>query len=130
MTLMPATLAMVRPAAAEGARLLAECRITTTCAETGACRPGFGAPVFEIAPQDTDATGAGRYTLQLDDGAKVTAQGLSLTGPFVWSPDTGHRDSLSLTGEGTALWLRQTLPGPDDVETNADIHFLTCQITG
>ncbi|WP_375690701.1 hypothetical protein [Pseudooceanicola sp. LIPI14-2-Ac024] len=114
---------------AEGARLDLDCRTVTRCNAAGACAPATGTTRFAIEPETLDQDGMGLFTLWQDDDAAQLAQGASRLGPFLWEPVAGTRTSLALSGEGSAVLIRQsagTTAGPD---TGAEIDLMTCEVT-
>ncbi|QDC09711.1 hypothetical protein FHY55_10845 [Oceanicola sp. D3] len=124
------TLALPTTALAEGARLTLTCEVQRSCNEAGACDPFGGTQVFTLAPTATDANGTGDWTVALNDGEATPARGLAHTGPWVWQPGDGHLHTLSLTGEASALRIRQWLPTERYPETYAEIDIMTCEVTG
>ncbi|ANT59090.1 hypothetical protein AYJ57_01170 [Salipiger sp. CCB-MM3] len=122
------TLGLPHPAAAEGARLVLECSFVTACSEAGACAAGDGPVRFVLAPLETDAAGAGRYEVTVDEQPAQPAEALGFAGPFLWQPSEGTRMVLSLTSETTALWTRQIVDSGTDAPPSAEIDFLTCGI--
>ncbi|OWU84890.1 hypothetical protein ATO6_11290 [Oceanicola sp. 22II-s10i] len=124
---LPLLCALPLGAAAEGARLELACSVTATCAADGTCAQAdaeSGATLrFVVEPEALDPQGRGDYSVWVDDGAAQAASGLSRTGPFLWSPEEGQLMTLALTGETTALLIRQTVGGTTDTD------FLTCEVT-
>ncbi|MWB77473.1 hypothetical protein GLS40_05500 [Pseudooceanicola sp. 216_PA32_1] len=116
-------------AAAEGARLMLDCAFVTSCLGGGACEAAEGAVRFAIAPMETDAEGAGDYTVIVDRGQAMPARALSRIGPFSWSPGPGRLHALSLTGEDSALWLRQITDSGTGAPPSAEIEILHCEVT-
>ena len=114
---------------AEGARLRLDCETVTRCAEGGACEAAGDGVTFTVAPQATDADGAGRYTVIVDGGQAQAAEGLARLGPFSWSSEAGTRDSLTVTGEASALWLRQVIDDGSGAPPRARIDILQCEVT-
>jgi len=114
---------------AEGARLELDCAVVTACDATGACTPGDGTARFTVEPEAIDAEGAGLYTLWVDDGDGHAAQGASRIGPFLWQPDGARRMQLALTGDASALWIRQTIAAGAGSPSAAEIDLMTCEVT-
>lgn len=124
---------LIHPAAsrAEGARLLLDCGFQQTCTETGQCSPYGGSQQFTLAPVATDAQGTGDWTIASNDAAPAPARGLSRTGPWVWQPEgDNHLHTLALTGEASAIWIRQWLPTQTYPETYAEMDIMLCEVTG
>lgn len=116
-------------AAAEGARLELDCTFVTACEATGPCAPGDGPARFVVEPEAIEDDGTGLYTLWVDDGEGLTATGASRTGPFAWTPQDDVRMQLALTGESSALWIRQTLDTGGETPAGAEIDLMTCEVT-
>lgn len=114
---------------AEGARLELDCTFVTACDEAGQCAPGDGPARFVVEPEAIDDDGTGLYTLWVDDGEGHTATGAARTGPFAWAPGEDVRMQLALTGETSALWIRQTLGAGGETPAGAEIDLMTCEVT-
>ena len=117
-------------ATAEGARLVLQCDFVTACSQSGDCGPGKGPAGFVLEPADVDPGGKGSYTLRLDDGdAAIPTEGLSQVGPFVWSMGEGTRTTLVLTGEASAILVRQITDTGTNAPPSAEIDIMNCEIT-
>ncbi|PYE86123.1 hypothetical protein [Pseudoroseicyclus aestuarii] len=108
------------PALAEGARLTLTCSTATVCTGPSACRPGGGPIEIVLAPQDTDAAGAGTYTARTAAG-EAEAQAAGHLGPFAWQEDAA-RVSLVLASEAQAVLVRSDGGA-------AQTSLLTCDVT-
>ncbi|SIN91385.1 hypothetical protein [Vannielia litorea] len=129
-TLALASLAPPAPALAEGARLDLACTYLKSCDQAGACS-GFSGPVtLSLAPVTIDPSGTGDWRFSPEGATALPARGLSHTGPWTWQPGDGHLHTFVLTGEDSALWIRQWLPTERYPETYAEIDILTCEISG
>ncbi len=120
--------ALASSAAAEGAHLRLDCTVTTACSEAGVCQPGDGPARYDIAPEAIDGEGAGSYRIATDASEPVPAQGLSRTGPFLWSTGSGTRAILTLTGEATALLVRQVTESGTGAPPSAEIDMMNCEV--
>jgi len=123
------TLALPGAAIAEGARLDLACTFVTACDAAGQCGEGTGPARFVVEPEAIDEDGLGLYTLWVDDGPGHTARGASRTGPFAWEPGDSTRMQLALTGERSALWIRQTIGTGGETPSGAEIDLMTCEVT-
>jgi hypothetical protein len=111
------------PLLAEGALESYDCRIVQACDGAGACAPGAGAVLFEVAPVETDAAGGGALTVARDGGAAVIGARRAAFAPVTWSETRDDEQALILTGETTAVWTRL------DLGTGmATVNFLTCEV--
>ncbi|MEI4487138.1 hypothetical protein V8J36_13150 [Frigidibacter sp. MR17.14] len=122
-----AALALPLPAAAEGARIVLDCTTQTRCDPQGGCASATGSARFTLAPVTTDAGGAGSYSLSLGDGAALEAKAPSRTGPWVWLQGGEVLMTLALSGETSAVWIRQSLAGGGSAP--ATIDLMTCEVT-
>ena len=116
-------------AQAEGARMQMDCTYATACSANGDCVTGIGPIAFSISPKEIDAEGRGTYEVSAGNAEPEIAQGLSQTGPFLWMPSSGQRMVLTLTGDTTALWVRQILPGGTETAPSTEIDLMTCEVT-
>ncbi|WP_194133144.1 hypothetical protein [Salipiger mangrovisoli] len=123
-----AMLGLCSGAEAEGARLNLDCTFVTACSEAGVCAAGVGPVAFTLAPVETDAEGAGSYSMSVDGAEPLPAEAPGFAGPYLWQPSEGTRMALSLTSDTTALWTRQTTQSGTDAPPSAEIDFLTCRI--
>ncbi|MFY0632801.1 MAG: hypothetical protein JXQ91_03250 [Vannielia sp.] len=128
--LLATGLAQPAALAAEGAQLSLACELHRSCNEAGACDAFGGTQQFTLAPVSTDTNGTGDWTVAQDGGEALPARGLAHTGPWVWQPGDGHLHTLSLTGEASALRIRQWLPTERYPVTYAEIDIMTCEVTG
>ena len=110
---------------AEGARLSLTCSVVTACDTGGQCASGEGPADFIISPNKIDEAGTGTYAVTENDGTPVLSQGLSQLGPFVWKPTEDTRMTLTVTGEDTAVLIRQGT-GPDPW---AETGLMTCGVS-
>lgn len=109
------------PVSAEGARTVFTCTGLTKCNAGGTCAPDDMTTSFTFAPVQTDADGAGTYSVD-HDGTAATGTGAPL-GPFVWSEGAADRQTLLVTAETGALW--QSL---DTSAGTSIIRFLSCEV--
>jgi hypothetical protein len=114
---------------AEGARLELDCTVAATCDATGACAASDDHVRFMVEPEAIDAEEVGLYTLWVDDAEGRTARGASRTGPFLWQAGDGLRMQLALTGDASAIWIRQPLGTGTDMASGPEIDLLTCEVT-
>jgi hypothetical protein len=127
--ILPTLAALPGPLMAEGAQMVLDCTFATACTETGDCGPGEGPARFVLAPEDVDDTGAGRYSVRLDDAEAIEAQRLCRTGPFVWSLGSDTQTTLVLTGPASALLVRQVTDTGTNAPPGAEIDIMNCEMT-
>lgn len=116
------------PMMAEGARMTLSCEVQTVCTQDGACKAAQDGREITVTPNNIDASGLGTYGVVID-GKGNEARGLSRTGPFLWQIGSYQIQTLTLTGETTALMIRQDTTPNGVVAPNAAVDFLTCEVT-
>ena len=116
------------PMIAEGARMTLSCEVQTVCTQDGACKAAQSAREITVSPGKIDAAGVGTYSVSVD-GKDNAANGLSRPGPFRWQIGSYQIQTLTLTGESTALMIRQDTTPNGVVAPSAAIDFLTCEVT-
>lgn len=116
------------PAWSEGARMMLDCTAVTSCTQTGTCTEASRPYPITIAPQDIDVDGSGSYAITIGE-ASHDAKGFARTGPFHWQVGEFGLHTLTLTGEATALMIRQDTTPNGTVAPRADIDFLQCEVT-
>ena len=129
------------PALAEGARIELTCDTRAACDAAGQCDaqgdvgensvgdpapsgPASGDLRLVIEPEDTDPDGIGLYSMWVGDGPALGAAGAGRLGPYLWMDDDGTRSTLALTGEDSAILIRQGAGGADP----ARVDFLHCTV--
>ena len=107
-------------ASGEGAVRVLDCTTSRICDAAGNCEPEAAERTFRWEPIQTQADGAGTYTLT-DGDTEVPMQALSDAGPFFWSVGS-QRNTLLVSSETQFVWHRLTLePVPEGT-----VAFLTC----